>query len=93
MMLMEAMQMKRDDPTAKNAPPASGVRLDWMDLPGHLQETIERWLGSRVTSSLSQTSGFSPGVAARLTTADGQRVFAKVVGPTPNAESPRLHRR
>jgi Ser/Thr protein kinase RdoA (MazF antagonist) len=58
-----------------------------------MRETIEQWLGSRVVSSRSQASGFSPGVAARLTTDDGRRVFAKVVGPEPNAESPELHRR
>lgn len=79
--------------TTDAAPPAAGVRMMWTGLPDHLRGAVEEWLGSRVVSARSQASGFSPGVAARLTTADGQRVFAKVVGPEPNPESPALHRR
>ena len=36
---------------------------------------------------------FSPGVAVRLTTASGRRVFLKAVGAEQNADSPRFHRR
>jgi aminoglycoside phosphotransferase (APT) family kinase protein len=46
-----------------------------------------------VTSARSQASGFSPGVAARLTTDDGQRVFVKAVSAEPNEQSPEFHRR
>ncbi|HYI14765.1 MAG TPA: aminoglycoside phosphotransferase family protein [Thermomicrobiales bacterium] len=86
--------MSNDDATTGNAvPPAAGVRLQWADLPEHLQGIIEEHLGSRVVSAWSQPSGFSPGVAARLTTASGQRVFVKAVSSEPNPESPEFHRR
>ena len=42
---------------------------------------------------MTQPTGFSPGVAARLTTDNGRRVFAKAVGPKPNADAPSIHRR
>lgn len=79
--------------TPSPAPPAAGVRLQWTDLPEYLRATIEERLGSRVISARSQPSGFSPGVASRLTTADGQRVFLKAVSAEPNPESPEFHRR
>lgn len=82
--------MTPDDPVA---PPAAGVRPDWMHLPGRVRDAIEHWLGSPIVSATSQAGGFSPGVAARLGTADGQRVFAKVVGPEPNDLAPGFHRR
>lgn len=74
-------------------PPAEGVRLDWAVIPEPVRSAVERWLGSSIVSALSQPTGFSPGVAARLRTADGRRVFAKAVGPTPNPDSPAIHRR
>lgn len=72
---------------------AAGVRLDWLDVPKRVRDAVETWSGSPVISAVSQTGGFSPGVAARLQTADGQRVFVKVVGPEPNALAPEFHRR
>jgi thiamine kinase-like enzyme len=74
------------------SPPATGVRLQWHDLPASVRAAVEDWLGSRVVSARTQASGFSPGVAARLRTADGRRVFVKAVGPKPNRESPAIHR-
>lgn len=74
-------------------PPAVGVRLAWEGLPAHVRTAIEGWLGAAVVSAESQASGFSPGVAARLQTADGRRVFVKAVGPEPNPTSPAFHRR
>jgi aminoglycoside phosphotransferase (APT) family kinase protein len=44
-------------------------------------------------AAATQASGFSPGVAARLQTTDGRRVFVKAVGPEPNPTSPAVHRR
>jgi aminoglycoside phosphotransferase (APT) family kinase protein len=79
--------------TGNAAPPAAGVRLQWADLPEHLRGVIEDRLGSRVVSARSQSSGFSPGVASRLTTDSGQRVFVKAVNAEPNAQSPEFHRR
>ena len=74
-------------------PPAQGVRLNWQDIPAPLRTTIEQELGSPVVHVDSQTSGFSPGVAARLQTASGRRVFIKALGPEPNPGSREFHRR
>ncbi|MGH2376154.1 MAG: phosphotransferase family protein, partial [bacterium] len=38
-------------------------------------------------------TGFSPGFAGTLSTADGHTVFAKAVSPVPNPHTPSLHRR
>ena len=62
-------------------------------MPERVRAEVDRWLGSRVVSAVTQPTGFSPGVAARLTTGDGRRVFAKAVGPEPNADAPAFHRR
>jgi len=74
-------------------PPAEGVRLEWAAVPGRVRAALERWAGSVVVGADSQRSGFSPGVAARLRFKDGQRLFVKAIGPEPNPDSPRLHRR
>ena len=74
-------------------PPDRGVRLDWSDMPSRVRSEIEQWLGCAVVGAVTQPTGFSPGVAARLTTNDSRRVFVKAVGPEPNADAPRIHRR
>src|SRR5258708_28519 len=78
---------------SQQPPPAEGVRLAWVDVPAHVRAAVEQWLGSTILSALSQPTGFSPGVAARLTLADGRRVFVKAVGPQPNPDTPAIHRR
>jgi Ser/Thr protein kinase RdoA (MazF antagonist) len=55
-------------------------------------DALERWLDARIVSAETQPGGFSPGIAARVTTDDGRRVFLKAVGPRPNPDSPRFHR-
>jgi aminoglycoside phosphotransferase (APT) family kinase protein len=54
---------------------------------------VERQLGAQVVEAVSQAGGFSPGAAARLRLADGQRVFAKALGPAVNPDSPAIYRR
>lgn len=44
-------------------------------------------------AAATQPGGFSPGVAARLTAADGRRVFVKAICSVPNKDAPRFHRR
>ena len=44
-------------------------------------------------AATTQPGGFSPGVAARLSLADGRRVFVKAVSGRINSYSPRMHRR
>jgi len=74
-------------------PPAEGVRIHWEDLPARIRAAIEGWLGSPVVAAATQPGGFSPGLAARLVTADGRRVFVKAIGPELNPDAPRFHRR
>lgn len=74
-------------------PPAQGVRLDWQQIPPSVRAAIEQALGSAVIKAETQASGFSPGVAARLQTANGRRAFVKAIGPEPNPDSPEFHRR
>jgi aminoglycoside phosphotransferase (APT) family kinase protein len=57
-----------------------------------VRAAVETWLDSPVVSAASQPGGFSPGVAARLRTADGRRVFVKAAGPEPNPLTPTAHR-
>jgi aminoglycoside phosphotransferase (APT) family kinase protein len=44
-------------------------------------------------AATTQPGGFSPGVAARLSLADGRAVFVKAVSPSINPDSPGMHRR
>ena len=74
-------------------PPDRGVRLDWSEMSERVRSQVERWLGGGVVGAVTQPTGFSPGVAARLTADNGRRVFLKAVGTTRNAVSPTLHRR
>jgi phosphotransferase family enzyme len=74
-------------------PPAHGVRPDWQSVPKNVRAAIETWLGSPIVKVASQQSGFSPGVAARLRTADDRGVFVKIAGPIPNADLPKIFRR
>jgi aminoglycoside phosphotransferase (APT) family kinase protein len=85
----------RHHPRAEGAtpPPAEGVRLDWLDVPGHVRAAVEQRLGSPVARAVSQRAGFSPGVAARLRLADARGVFVKAVASEPNPTSPAFHRR
>jgi aminoglycoside phosphotransferase (APT) family kinase protein len=46
-----------------------------------------------VAEAVTQPGGFSPGLAARLRLASGERVFVKAVGSAPNPDSPAMHRR
>ncbi|WP_158867039.1 phosphotransferase family protein [Leifsonia sp. AG29] len=56
---------------------ATSDRLRWAELPGEVTEEIARVLGSPVTDARDQRTGFSPGLAARVGTADGRRAFVK----------------
>lgn len=73
-------------------PPAAGVRLPWSQLPPRVLAALESKLGAPVAESTMQPGGFSPGVAARVRSADGRRVFVKAVGPELNPDSPDLYR-
>jgi aminoglycoside phosphotransferase (APT) family kinase protein len=68
------------------------VRLPWEQVPERLRRRIEQHLGGRVTRAVTQLGGFSPGAAARLEFADGQRAFVKAVSPEQNPDSPGIYR-
>jgi hypothetical protein len=67
-------------------------RPGYEQAPRQLREWVERELGSRVASAASQPGGFSPGVAARLVTADGARAFVKAIATSRHAATAALHR-
>jgi aminoglycoside phosphotransferase (APT) family kinase protein len=54
---------------------------------------IEQRIGGPVVQAITQPGGFSPGLAARLRTADGRRCFVKAVSVQANPDTPDIHRR
>ncbi|GAB2855338.1 hypothetical protein GCM10027074_22920 [Streptomyces deserti] len=74
------------------APPATGVRTPWQDLPETVRDGVGELLGAPVADAVTQTGGFSPGVAVRVRTAGGARAFVKAVSTETNPVSPTLHR-
>ncbi|MFE9817457.1 phosphotransferase family protein [Streptomyces sp. NPDC005773] len=74
------------------APPATGVRHHWADLPDTVRNAVQDILGAPVVEARSQSGGFSPGVAARVRLADGSRAFVKAVSAEVNPDSPDHHR-
>ncbi|MEU8956919.1 phosphotransferase [Streptomyces sp. NPDC048518] len=74
------------------APPATGVRTPWEQLPAHVREELAAALGAPVVGATTQRGGFSPGVAARVRLADGRRAFVKAVSADANPGSPDMHR-
>ncbi|NUS16624.1 MAG: aminoglycoside phosphotransferase family protein [Streptomyces sp.] len=74
------------------APPAEGVRTPWSAVPPAVRAAVEGHLGSPVAEARTQSAGFSPGVAARLTLEDGRRAFVKAVSEAQNPESPGIYR-
>jgi hypothetical protein len=80
-----------DDVRVTQPPPAEGRRLPWQAIPGRLRDRVADLLGAAVLGAQTQPGGFSPGVAARLTLADGRRAFVKAVDEM-NPDSPDIHR-
>lgn len=70
----------------------SRVRLRWDALPEHLRDEIEGRLGSAVVEVRSHEGGYSPGMAATLTTGLGERVFVKAVSTAFHRRSAELYR-
>jgi aminoglycoside phosphotransferase (APT) family kinase protein len=58
-----------------------------------VRAALERRLGARVVEAVTQPTGFSPGLAARLHLEDGRRVFLKAVSEAANPDTPDIHRR
>ncbi|GII79118.1 hypothetical protein Sru01_41000 [Sphaerisporangium rufum] len=58
---------------------ATAIRPAWVELPEGLREFIAGRLGADVVAAEVQGGGFTPGVAARLRLAGGERVFVKAI--------------
>lgn len=77
-----------------NPPHARGQRAAWSALPAHIVAAIEAELvGGPIVVARSMSGGYSPGIAARVETASGQRAFVKAASSRPNAITPAIHRR
>lgn len=72
---------------------SGGNRIEWPDIPTDVRAAVDERLGSAVVRADNQPGGFSPGLAARCTLADGRRVFLKAVSPEQNPQACRIHRR
>lgn len=68
------------------------TRLSWGELPGWVREEAEERLGGHVVRAVSQESGYSPGVAARVVLDSGERAFVKAVAAELNPDSPDMYR-
>jgi hypothetical protein len=71
---------------------AAGVRLPFAELPVAVRDWIAHALGGDITDAVDKVGGFSPGVAAVVTTNRGARGFVKAVGSSINTESVVFHR-
>lgn len=69
------------------------MRVHWNDVPAEVRAALEQRLGARVVDAITQPSGFSPGLAARLVLDDGRRVFLKAVSQEANPDTHDIHRR
>jgi aminoglycoside phosphotransferase (APT) family kinase protein len=72
---------------------AQGKRITWEELPLRVRAAVEERLGGHVVEAQNQQGGFSPGLAARLRTTDGKRIFLKASSPELNPDTPSVHRR
>lgn len=64
----------------------TAMRLEWRFLPPDVRSLIEDSLRSPVVDAVSQQSGFTPGFASVLTTADGTRAFVKAASKAAQRE-------
>lgn len=79
--------------SSSNPPPAAGIRVHWEGLPLAVRNAIEERVGGPVVESITQSGGFSPGLAARVRTIDGRRCFVKAVSEQANPDTHHIHRR
>jgi len=72
---------------------SGSLRMAWHQVPESVRSSIEGSCGSRVVAAETQHGGFSPGLAARVRCADGDRYFIKAGTSDLNPYSVSLHRR
>lgn len=71
---------------------ATNTRMPWAEVPEGIRTDVERILGAPVVEAHSQSGGFSPGSADRVTTAAGTRAFVKTAWLAVNEHAPDIHR-
>lgn len=71
---------------------AQGRRIGWEGIPERVRRAVEDRLGGPVVEARNYQGGFSPGLAARVRTADGRYVFLKAAGPELNPRTPSIYR-
>ena len=59
--------------------PASRDRPRWSQVPRQVRLDVERLAAGRIVAARNCPGGFSPGLASRLTCADGRRLFVKAL--------------
>ena len=69
------------------------ARPTWSDLPAVVRAALEEIVGGQVTAWSSQPSGYSPGLADRVTAATGDRYFVKAVNAHEYPDTAVMHRR
>lgn len=72
---------------------ARGQRRDWSELPKSIVAELEEFIGDQIVTASTMHGGFSPGIAARVTTSSGRHVFVKAVSAEINGDAARFHRR
>jgi len=71
---------------------ARALKRPWLSLPASVRARVAHELRGQVVGAVTQSGGFSPGVAARLRLADGGRAFVKAVHLETNPDSPAMYR-
>lgn len=66
--------------------------MQYAAMPEPVRRAIENELGAPVVDAQSHAGGFSPGIAATLTLANGDRAFLKAACSEPNPITPDIHR-
>src|SRR5258706_10531847 len=64
---------------AERGASASKRRLRWAQVPPTVKAMVEQLAGGRVVTAANCEGGFSPGLASRLTLADGSMIFVKAI--------------
>lgn len=73
-------------------PAAHGMRMSYDQLPPSVRAYVNEHCGG-VAGAVDHPTGFSPGVAATVTTSAGQLLFVKAVSAEVNAITRDMHRR
>jgi len=71
---------------------ASKRRLRWDQVPPPVKHAIEQLMGGQVVAAANCEGGFSPGLASRLTLADGHRFFVKAIDAVARPDQAPMYR-